>query len=166
MATQTAARGGAISAVADGPEDEKKGKKGAKGKDAKGGKKSKKKLIIIVLVLVIAVVGYMMLGKKKAKGPTAPQPGIVVAMNETTLNLADGHFLKIKLALQAIKGAPATLDVSQAMDLMISEFTGQSMSSLSTAGGRDKLKDDLLAKIEKAYPKEVMGLYFTEFVMQ
>lgn len=130
-------------------------------------KKSKKKLIII-LVAVVVVAGaayYFLLGSKPAK-PGPPKPGAVVAMDDTTLNLTGGHFLKLKIALQTVVGAPSTIDTSKAADLMISEFTGQSMATLSTATGRNRLKSELLTKIEAAYPHQVMGLYFTEFVMQ
>ncbi len=120
---------------------------------------------MVVALLVVGAVYHFVLAKKPAKaGP--PVAGAVVAMDDTTLNLADGHFLKIKVALQAVKGAPATIDTSKAQDLLISEFTDQPMAALSTEAGRDKLKKDLLAKIEAAYPKQIMALYFTEFVMQ
>jgi flagellar FliL protein len=130
-------------------------------------KKSKKKLIIIVVLalLLVGAVYHFVLAKKPAKaGP--PVAGAVVAMDDTTLNLTDGHFLKIKVALQTIKGAPAELDTSKAQDLLISEFTDQSVAALSTEAGRTALKKDLLTKIQTAYPKEIMGLYFTTFVMQ
>jgi len=140
--------------------------KGA-GDAAATAKKSKKKLIIMIvvgLVLLFAVYHFVLAKKPVKKGP--PKPGAVVAMDDTTLNLADGHFLKIKVALQTIKGAPATLDTSKAQDLLISEFTDQPVAALSTEDGRNKLKADLLNKIEAAYPKQIMGVYFTEFVMQ
>ena len=135
--------------------------------NGKKGKKSKKKLIIVfvVLLVVVGAAYHFLLAKKPAK-PGAPVAGVVVAMDDTTLNLADGHFLKIKFALQTIKGAPADLDTSKAQDLLISEFTDQTVAALSTEAGREKLKQDLLTKIEKAYPKQIMGGYFTEFVMQ
>ncbi len=104
--------------------------------------------------------------EEASKTPPAPKPGAVVAMTDTTLNLTDGHFLKVKLGLQTEVGAPADLDTSKAADLLISEFTGQTMAVLSTAEGREKAKADLLTKIEAAYPKEIMDIYFTEFVMQ
>jgi flagellar FliL protein len=161
MATQTATRPmGAVS-------DSDNAAKGGKTEEPK--KKSKKKLIIIlVILLVVGGVGYKMFGSKSAppKTPPPPKPGVVVAMTDTTLNLTDGHFLKIKLGLQTVVGAPADLDTSKASDLMISEFTGQTMAAISTADGRNKLKADLLTKIEAAYPKEIMDIYFTEFVMQ
>src|ERR1700748_3198616 len=121
MATQTPTRVAASRSVAkvpdaeDGAPEDAKGKKGKKGKE---GKKSKKKLIIIVVValLVVAAAYHFLLGSKPKK-PGSPKPGAVVTMDDTTLNLTDGHFLKIKIALQAVVGAPATIDTSKASDL-------------------------------------------------
>jgi flagellar FliL protein len=159
--------GGKVSAAPDAtkadPKDKKKKKK----------KKSKKKLIIIILVVVlVGGVGYFMMGKKAPKsGP--PVKGAVVSMDATTLNLADGHFLKLKLGLQTIEGkvtvasdGASSLDTSEAADIAVSEFTNRSVASLSTDEARARVKADLLRKLEKAYPDKLMGVYFVEFVMQ
>jgi flagellar FliL protein len=129
-------------------------------------KKSKKKLItIVVVLLVVAGAAYhFLLAKPATVGP--PVAGAVVAMDDTTVNLTDGHFLKIKVGLQTIKGAPATIDTSRAEDLLITEFSDQTVAALSTQAGRDNLKKDLLSKIQAVYPKQIMALYFTVFVMQ
>ncbi|WP_203872442.1 hypothetical protein, partial [Planomonospora parontospora] len=71
------------------------------------GKKSKKKLFIIagaVLALVGAAAAYFLLfaGSGKAEEPK-PEPGAIAALDAITINLADGHFLKLKMALQATK---------------------------------------------------------------
>ncbi len=169
MATEptprVAANGRPVSKVGPAKDAESTDKKG--GKDGAAKKGGKKKLIIIMLVVLLGGGGgaYFMLGKKPAK-PGPPKPGVIIAMTDTTLNLADGHFLKIKLALQTIVGAPADLDTSKASDLMIAEFTNQPIAALSTDAGREKMKDDLLKKIEAAYPKQIMDLYYTDFVMQ
>ena len=130
-------------------------------------KKSKKKLIIIaVVVLLVAGGAYHFLVPSKPAKPGPPKPGAVIALDATTLNLTDGHFLKLKLALQTIEGKGATLDTSDAADIAISEFTNLSMASLSTDAQRAAIKADLLKKLEAAYPGELMGVYFTVFVMQ
>ncbi len=165
---------GKVSAAAD-PGKEIKDVKDAKGKKGKTKKKkSKKKLIIIgVVVLVLLGGGYKMMAKKPAKvGP--PVKGVVVAMEATTLNLTDGHFLKLKLGLQTIEGkvtaaadgTTSSLDTSEAADIAVSEFTNRSVASLSTDEARAKVKADLLKKLQKAYPDKLMGVYFIEFVMQ
>jgi flagellar FliL protein len=131
-------------------------------------KKSKKKMMIIIAVVLIVAVGYFMMGKKKATAKDAPPvPGVVVAMDATTMNLADGHFLKLKLALQTIKGVKAEeVDTSEAADIALNEFSNRPMATMVTSESREKIKADLLAKLKKAYPKEVMNVFFTEFVMQ
>jgi flagellar FliL protein len=130
-------------------------------------KKSKKKLIIIaVAVLVLAGGGYKFLGGKKSATPPPPKPGAVLALDAITINLSGGHFLKLGLALQATASAKADLDGSKALDLSIVEFSNRSVAELSSNKARGAVKADLLKKVVKAYDKDVMDLYFTEFVMQ
>jgi flagellar FliL protein len=130
-------------------------------------KKSKKKLIIVlVLVLVLGGAGYVLKGRGGAKGPAKPQPGPVLALDSVNLNLADGHYLKLDIALQTTKKAPSDIDGSQALDLAVSQFSGMGMDQLAVPAKREAAKKALLTAIEKAYPDEVMDIYFTEFVMQ
>jgi flagellar FliL protein len=150
-----------------------KGDPAADGGDGAGGGKKKKKLgkkkliIIVVIVLVVAVAGYEFLMPKKAAKPGPPKPGAVVSLSATTLNLADGHFLKLQVALQEVaKPKDSTLDTSKAADIMITEFSNRTMASLSTNQGRNAVKADLLKKLEVAYPGDLMDVYFTDFVMQ
>jgi flagellar FliL protein len=82
------------------------------------------------------------------------------------LNLADGHFLKLKLALQATVEAKEEPDGSKALDIAISELSNRPMTDLASNAAREKAKGELRAKINKAYGGEVMDVYFTEFVMQ
>jgi flagellar protein FliL len=145
------------------------GKKGKKGKKGGEGKKSKKKLIIIVVaVLVVVAVAYeFVLAPKKAAKPGPPVPGLVVPIDAVTLNLQGGHFLKIALGLQEIKKPKdATLDVSKAEDIMIAEFSNKTMAALATDAGRNAAKADLLKQLEKAYPGDLMDVYYTQFVAQ
>jgi flagellar protein FliL len=157
------------------PEKVKKIKiKKVKTKKVKGEKKSKKKLIIIVLVLVLAGAGaYVMLGKgKKPAAPPAPVAGTVLALDSVTLNLADGRYLKLGMALQFTKEASvsgegtAPLDGSKALDLAIAQLSDRQIISLNSAAARSKAKATLMKAITKAYDGAVMDVYFTEFVMQ
>jgi flagellar FliL protein len=137
--------------------------------DAPPKKKSKKKLLIIVVaVLVLAggAGGYMAFfgGSKKPKAPVA---GTVVPLQPITLNLSDGHFLKVSIALQMTADAGAeTPDGSKALDLLISEFSNKSVADLSSNGAREEAKKKLAGQVAAAYEKKVMGIYLTEFVMQ
>jgi flagellar FliL protein len=135
-------------------------------------KKSKKKLIIIgVLVLVVLFAGYYFtIGSKKPK-PGPPQEGAVVAVDPMTVNLTDGHFLKVGIGLQLIKGAKlpdgeAELDTSKAASALIDEYSNRSMASLSSNTARTDTVKQLVAKLKKDYPKVIMNAYLTSFVMQ
>ncbi len=143
-------------------DDEPSGKK----KTKKPKSKKKRIIIAVVALLVLGGVYHFVLAKKPAKiGP--PKPGAVVSLTATTLNLTDGHFLKLQIALQTIAGTKgATMDTSNAADIEISEFTNLSMTDLTTDAERERIKGDLLVKLQKAYPGELMGVYFTNFVMQ
>ena len=145
------------------------------GKDAakKKTKRPKKKLLIIAvaLVLVIAGAAYYVLVMHKASGaaaaPPPPVPGSVAKVSSVSLNLAGGHYLRLGLGLQLTATADAkTFDTSKAAALAISLYSERTVDEVTVASSRDTLKAQLLAAIEKAYPKEVMGLYFTDYVTQ
>jgi flagellar FliL protein len=132
-------------------------------------KKSKKKLIIIVLAAVVLLGGGAGAYFAFFSGPkTKPEPvaGKVVVMEAITVNLADGHFLKLKLALQATADAAEAPDGSHAADIAISLFSNMAVAELSSNEAREKTKKKLAEKVEKAYEGEIMDVYFTEFVMQ
>jgi len=143
-----------------------------KDKDEPPAKKGKKKLLIMVAGALLAAAGaggYFMLGGSKKEAPAEepkPEPGVVVALDAVTINLADGHYLKVKLALQATAEAAEEPDGSKALDLAIDQFTEYEMGELSTTEGRHKAKEKLREGVEEAYEGEIMDVYFTEFVMQ
>jgi len=144
----------------------------AKEKPADGGepKKGKGKLIIIIVVVVLLLGGgggggYYYFSHKDAE-PAPPEPGLVVALEPITINLADGHFLKVSIALQATAEAHEEPDGSKALDLMISHFSNRSVAEFSSNEAREEAKKKLKEAVTEAYEGEVMDLYFTEFVMQ
>jgi flagellar protein FliL len=140
-------------------------------------KKSKKKLMIIVIAAVVLLGGggggaFFMLKGNKAEAAPAPVKGIVTPIDDAlTINLADGHYLKLGFALQETADAGAeALETSEAINLAIDEYTGRSIAELSTEKGRATVKAELLAKIDKAYTEKkvhkVMDIYYTSFVTQ
>jgi flagellar FliL protein len=141
---------------------------------AEAPKKSKKMLMIIVAAVVLLGGGggafFMMKGGSKAEA--APKKGIVTAIDSAiTINLTDGHYLKLGFSLQQTSDSGATaVDTSEALNLAIDEYTGKTVAELSTEKGRDAAKEELLSQIVKAYTvdktKEVMDIYFTSFVTQ
>lgn len=146
----------------------KKEEKTAGGGEPK--KKGKKKLLIMVVALVLVLGGagaYLMLGSGgSAQAKPAPKPGNVLKLDPIYLNLADGHYLKLGMALQETANVKVDVDGSQALDAAIELFSRISMADLSAPGGRDQIKKDLIAKITPLYNGQVMTIYYTEFVMQ
>ncbi|GAA3450632.1 flagellar basal body-associated FliL family protein [Dactylosporangium matsuzakiense] len=139
---------------------------------AKGGKK---KLIIIAAIALVALLGggfagYKIFSPKKVEAEPAPTPGVVSVLDAITINLADGHYLKLKMTLQATTEAAEAPDGSKALDIAIELFSNQSQDKLLTAEGREAAKKELVARVVKAYTedkkKEVMDVYFTTFVIQ
>jgi flagellar FliL protein len=139
---------------------------------AKGGKK---KLIMIIVIALVALVGgggggYMIFAPKKAAAEPAPVPGVVSVLDPITINLADGHYLKLKMTLQATADAVEAPDGSKALDIAIAQYSGRKMDELMSNAERDRTKKELIEKVVKAYTvekkKEVMDIYFTTFVIQ
>ena len=140
-------------------------------------KKSKKMLMIIVIAAVVLLGGgagafFMMKGDSAKAEEAKPEKGAVTGLDDAlTVNLADGHYLKFKFALQQTADAGTEeVDTSEAVNLAIDEYTGMKVAELSTEKGREEVKEDLLKKIVKAYTEEdkkmVMDIYYTEFVTQ
>ncbi len=132
--------------------------------------RSKKKLIMIAAAIVLALAGggaggyYLFSPKSKTK--PAPKPGLVVPIDPITVNLTDGHYLKLGFALQATDKVAEAPDGSKAIDIAIDLFSNRSVAELSSNDERRRMKKDLAEKISKAYDEEIMDVYFTEFVMQ
>ena len=97
-------------------------------------------------------------------------PAHVVALDAITLNLADGRFLKLGLALQLDEGVELEGEAAnfgaRALDQTIDLMGSYTFKQLSAPGAREKAKDKLSEEVAKAYDGAVLAVYFTEFVMQ
>ena len=138
-------------------------------------KKSSKKLLLIVLPLVLALVGgavwfFLLRGSSEPAAKEKPKPGAVVALDSINVNLANGHYLKLKLALQASADVAEAPDGSKAQGIAGDQLTGMDMAVLQTAKGRQRAQNKLTAAIVKAYTEDdteaVIDVYYPEFVSQ
>ena len=148
-------------------------------------KKSRTKLFLVVgvLVLLLGVGGF--LAKGLLGGSSAPEPdprtvaGKVETLSPMTLNLADGRYLKLTLALQLSKAAwleagtqgegaavAPTVDGAQALDAAIDVLGRRTYAQLLASGGRASAQKALSAEVRKRYDGMVMRVYFAEFLMQ
>ncbi len=146
-------------------------KTGASGDDAaaKGkGKSLKVKLAALLVLLLVggAVAKFTVLASPaKPAGKVTPAKGPVVPMDEMTLNLADGHYLRMKIALQTAKGTTEELDTSEAAQALIDTYSNQTVTQLTGDAARNKAKQQFLDRLSKLYPKKILDAYYTEFVM-
>ncbi len=136
--------------------------------DKASGKKKPSKKVVIILVLILAVAGFLGYKKLMPAKVLPPQPGDVVALDATTLNLEGGHYLKVAISVQLVAGKASSTDfsTSQAAESVIEEFSDRSVPSLSSNAARDRLTTDLKSRIKKAYPGEVYDVFLTQFVTQ
>jgi len=135
------------------------------GEEAKKGGKLKLVLMLVVVLAVVAGAAYWFVLKPKG-GPQKPDPGAVVSLDAIQINLADQHYLKLGLALQASKSAGEEVDGSKALDAAIGQFSGRSMDELARKDYRERMKKQLEHRLEKSYEGDVIGVYFTDFVTQ
>jgi flagellar FliL protein len=147
-------------------------KTGASGTEPEGkakGKSLKLKLIVGLVVLLAAggVAKFTVLAPsgKSASATAKPVAGPIVQLPEMTLNLTNGQFLRIKLALETIKGSKPIADTTLANQLILDQYSNRSPAELTGDAARAKAKTALLAKLQKEYPKQILDAIYTEFVM-
>ena len=148
----------------------------------------------VVIAIGLLGGGFFMGGKAGGSAGTVAPPAAEAAHAETehhgpvqsldaiTLNLADGHFLKIGLALQMAPaeeeggghggGGGEELAPAKALDIAITLLGSYTMEELADPKERELVKSELSELVAEAYvdPETrapvVTKVYFTEFVMQ
>jgi len=127
-------------------------------------KPKRKRLVLVLAVVVVVAVAAAYLLVLKPKGDGAPKPGPVLALDEQTVNLAGGHYLKVRISLQLTKSAPTDVDGSKAQNDVIDLFSGQDVAQLDTGKVREDLQQKLRTTLITDYKGDVMDVYLTEFV--
>jgi flagellar FliL protein len=164
----------------------------AKDGEAKPGKDKKKMILAVVGAVVLFIAGGKVNGGgggptktviKVVYTTTTVPLGPVVTLDAITLNLADGHLLKVGVAFQlehqeaaAAAGghgeAAATAETNdptkgyaRALDTVIEVLGSHTMEELA-GEGRQTAKEELVKKLEESYHGEIEDVYFHQFVMQ
>jgi flagellar protein FliL len=146
-------------------------KTGASGDDSAAKRKGRPMKVKIAALLVLLLVGgavakfTVLASPAKPAGKVTPAKGPVVPMEEMTLNLADGHYLRLKISLQTTKGTSEELDTAEAAQALIDTYSNQTVTALTGDAARAKAKERLLSKLDELYPKKILDAYYTEFVM-
>ncbi len=150
--------------------------------------KSKKKLVLGgVGALVLFFAGGKVMGGggetktiiKIVNTTTTIPMGEVVTLDAITMNLADGHVLKVGIGFQLEYEAPGaggheapksadgdpTKGYAQALDIAIDELGQHTMEELS-GEGRNLAKEALVKRLRKISHGKIEDVYFHQFVMQ
>ena len=143
-------------------------------------------VVIVFLLIGIAGIGYVIGGRggaapaatasgsdaaaDKEAEKEAEKKGPVVEMEAININLAEGHYLRIAVALglspDVKLGEPEEFDKAAASDVVLGTFSGLNMADLTSTEGREQAREAVLNALEPHYGEEVVHVYFTEFVMQ
>jgi flagellar protein FliL len=97
--------------------------------------------------------------------------GGVLELDPFTVNLADGHYLKVGIALQldtttVVATAKDDGLGAKALDMAIAALSPKTMDELGQSKVRDEIKQKLGTDACMSYEGEVLTVYFTNFVMQ
>ena len=162
----------------------------AKKKTEDDGKKKDKKKIIAAVVLVVVGYKFFLAPKPAAKAENAPKKeGAVVALPELTLNLANGKYLRVGIALVYWEGhgggggghgasAGPDKEASIASDVAVTVLSAKSYDDLKTTEGKNAVKEEITKDLNHALEEAagagdhaeddppVARILFTSFVMQ
>lgn len=132
---------------------------------AAGGRSLRKSIAVLAVLLLTAGASWLYL--KPSDADAAPVPGEVLKLEPIQLNLAEGRYLRIGIAIQGVaSGGHEELEGSKALDATIELFSGRKMEDLAQSEQREALKDKLRKELDKRYHGDVIDVYFTDFVTQ
>lgn len=107
-----------------------------------------------------------------APAECAPELGPVLKLDPVMINLADGRYLQLGLALQLTAGTDLKVMTddsgggARALDAAVALFGAKTYLELVTPAARDQAKHALAQTVVAAYDGTVAEIYFTSFVMQ
>ncbi|GAA1647992.1 flagellar basal body-associated FliL family protein [Georgenia ruanii] len=124
-------------------------------------------LVVLVVVLAAAAAAYVLRPwESDAAAPEkAPELGLVVPVDPISVNLADGHYLRLGFSIQLKKGATKDLQVARALDIAIATYSGKDVAEVNDPARREELKAELLTQLSATF-KEVVDVYLTDYVTQ
>jgi len=142
-----------------------------------------KKILIPLVVLIVAYVGYSMT-KPKPKVPKMKVQGTIYVMPQSfLLNLSDGRYAKLDVALELAPGqsdgaaAGASSSSSEGTagtlpeeplvrEIVTDTITNRNGEDLVEGTGRNKVKDAILAAIKKDTDLKIEKVLIPELTVQ
>ena len=141
---------------------------------------TKKKLIIVAVgVLVVAGLAYKMVLAPKSESKVKVEGTVYVMPKEFLLNLADGRYAKVTVALvlapgQSTGGAAATppegfgtLEQEPLVRQIVTDsLTGVPAAELTSRKERHHLQTEIRKEVDKTTDVKTRGIVFTDLVVQ
>lgn len=151
--------------------------------------KSSQKKIIIIVVAALLLIGagagtWFSMQHKSADGKKeevkSEEPAaapVFISLEAFTVNLQpdpDEKFLQMEISLQVANAEQAEILKTQmpaVRNRLLMLLTSKLASDISTSEGKQKLSEEISAEIKKPFskgakPQEVLGVFFTSFVIQ
>lgn len=140
-------------------------------------------LPVLLLVALFAAKTILLAPPPKDEKKLAAEPGAVYTMaTPFVVNLADGdstpHFAKVGVALRfsklsegeitpgkGEKGAEVEAD-SELRDIVISTLQSRTSGDLDSAEGRERVKKQIVARVNTQTDLKITDVYYTEFAVQ
>lgn len=134
------------------------------------GKKRARKVVVVAFILVaLGGAAFFFLkpsGSSEPALPPPPVPGAVVPVDPVSVNLADGHYLRLAFTMQLTSTAGEEIQQAKALDIAIALYSGRTMEEVNDGARREELKVELAHQLAEAYEGEVMDVYLTDYVTQ
>ena len=149
---------------------------------------TKKKLIIVVSVALVALVGGYKFGfaKEAEKKPTKIHGDVYVLGKDFLVNLADGHYAKLGIAIVVDHGAAMPAEggghgaaapkppegygplpqEAAVRDIVTDTLTDVKEGELTERDGREELKERILKRVKQATDVPIHEVLFTDVSVQ
>jgi flagellar basal body-associated protein FliL len=145
---------------------------------------SKKKLLIPIVLIVLGLAAHVVMAKPQKAVKLKIQGTIYVMPQSFLLNLSEGHYAKLSVALDLAPGqstgAPAAAGASSGSgesagtlpeepvvrEIVTNAVTGQSGSTLVDSHGRSAIKHQILSAIRHQTDVKVEAVLFPELTVQ
>ncbi len=148
---------------------------------------SKKKLIIIIAAVVLLAggggAGWFLTHQKsdhkkeEAKHEEPAHAPVFLTLETFTVNLQadpDEKFLQLDVSLQMASPEAAEaikVQMPAVRSRLLLLLTSKNAAEISTVEGKQQLSDEIIAEVKKPFapgakPQEVLGVFFTSFVIQ
>ena len=125
------------------------------------------RLLLLVVLLSLLLGARVHDARVRASVPPPPDldAGAVLTLPPVDIDLADGYFLRLGLALQTPEDADVTVDGTRAIELATALYSGRPVAQLIDGQQQAALKADLLGSIGTTYEDEVVDVYYTQFAI-